>query len=64
VKARYQKEQQRVRKISKAVDAAQGRRGRDSMAAEAQGPKERQEQVSTPLHRKGYRLGHWFGQDQ
>ncbi|MEU3252885.1 hypothetical protein [Streptomyces sp. NPDC006997] len=50
----------RVSKSKKSVDAAKGRRDRDSKEAGATTPQERQEQVSTNLHKKGYREGQRF----
>jgi hypothetical protein len=44
----------------KTVEAAKGRQERDSKEAGAKTPKEKQEQVSTHLHERGYREGERF----
>jgi hypothetical protein len=55
-----QPEEHRVSESKKTVDAAKGRRDRDSKETGASTPKEKQEQVSTNLHEKGYREGQRF----
>ncbi|MFB8772967.1 hypothetical protein [Streptomyces broussonetiae] len=53
--------EQRVSKSKKSVDAAKGRRDRDSKEAGATTPAQRQEQVSTNLARKAHREGRFYG---
>ncbi|MEV6949232.1 hypothetical protein AB0N07_46480 [Streptomyces sp. NPDC051172] len=52
-----------AKKSSKNVDAAKARRDRDSREAGAHTPRERQQVVSQPQHKRGVREGRWFGQD-
>lgn len=57
---RNSKERYRVGKSKKTVDAAKGRRDRDSKEAGAHTPQEKQEMVSQPQHRKGARENRWY----
>lgn len=50
-------------KSKKTVDAAKGRRDRDSQEAGAETPEEKQQMVSQPQHKKGVREDRWYGQD-
>jgi len=50
-------------KSKKTVEAAKGRQERDAKESGAQTPAEKQEQVSTHLHERGYHEDRWYGQD-